>query len=44
MALSAALYPYLGGRTYVIGVGFSALGLGFTAWLGRRWSGEELAV
>ena len=44
MALSAAVYPHLGGRTYAIGAAFSALGLGFTLWLARRWSGEELAV
>jgi len=44
MVLSAAVYPHLGGRTYAIGVGFSAVGLGFIVWLGRRWSGEELSV
>ena len=44
MAVSAAVYPHLGGRTYAIGAAFSALGLGFTLWLARRWSGEELAV
>jgi PPP family 3-phenylpropionic acid transporter len=44
MVLSSALYPHLGGRTYAIGVAFSAVGLLFTAWLARRWSGEELAA
>jgi MFS transporter, PPP family, 3-phenylpropionic acid transporter len=44
MALSAAVYPHLGGRTYAIGLVFSAVGLGFALWLGRRWSGEELRV
>ena len=44
MALSAWAYPSLGGRTYGIGFAFSLAGLGFTLWLGRRWSGEELAV
>ena len=43
MALSAAAYPALGGRTYLIGAGFSAIGLAGALWLGRRWSGEELA-
>jgi hypothetical protein len=38
------LYPLLGGRTYTIGTLFSAIGLGFTFWLARRWSGEELRV
>jgi MFS transporter, PPP family, 3-phenylpropionic acid transporter len=44
MALSAAVYPHLGGRTYAIGLAFSAVGLGCALWLGRRWSGEELRV
>jgi MFS transporter, PPP family, 3-phenylpropionic acid transporter len=44
MALAAAVYPQLGGRSYGIGLGFSLIGLGFTVWLARRWSGEALSV
>ena len=44
MAASAMLYPSLGGRTYAIGALFSAVGLGFTFWLARRWAGDELRV
>jgi PPP family 3-phenylpropionic acid transporter len=44
MALAAAVYPRLGGATYAIGLGFSAIGLGFSLWLARLWRGEELAV
>ncbi len=44
MALAAAVYPELGGRTYGIGVVFSGLGLGLCGLLVRRWRGEELAV
>lgn len=44
MALSAALYPVLGGLTYGLGVVLSATGIALTALLARRWGGEVLAV
>lgn len=44
MALSAMLYPALGGRTYGLGVASSALGLVFCLWLARRWQGAAVAV
>ena len=44
MALAAAVYPALGGRTYGIGVASSALGIVFCVWLARRWQGREIAL
>jgi PPP family 3-phenylpropionic acid transporter len=44
MLLAAAVYPVAGGRTYGLGMSFSALGLGLCWLLARRWRGEELAV
>lgn len=44
MALAAAVYPALGGGTYVIGVAFSAAGLVATVALARKWDGGALAV
>jgi PPP family 3-phenylpropionic acid transporter len=44
MLAGAVIYPLLGGLSYGIGVGFSAVGLGFCWLLWRRWRGEELVV
>ncbi|MFT3974574.1 MAG: MFS transporter [Amaricoccus sp.] len=44
MVVAAWLYPALGGRTYGIGLAFSAIGLGLCVALGRRWRGGEIAV
>ena len=44
MALAAAVYPALGGRTYGIGVASSALGFVFGLGLARRWQGQEIAL
>lgn len=42
MAAAAALYPALGGATYGIGAAFSAVGLGLSVALARRWRGGAL--
>jgi PPP family 3-phenylpropionic acid transporter len=44
MVAAAAVYPALGGRSYVIGAALSALGLALCYWLASRWGGEEIAV
>ncbi|TPE49355.1 MFS transporter [Amaricoccus solimangrovi] len=41
---AAWAYPRLGGLSYGIGLGMSALGLGVCVLLGRVWRGQELAV
>lgn len=43
-ALAAALYPWLGGRTYGLGAALSLTGLALCALLARRWRGEPLPV
>ncbi|MEM1266818.1 MAG: MFS transporter [Pseudomonadota bacterium] len=42
MALSAALYPLVGGATYALGAGTAALALALTFWLRVRWDGGML--
>jgi PPP family 3-phenylpropionic acid transporter len=42
--LASAVYPTLGGGTYAISLGLSAVGLAFTLALARRWHGRELQV
>ncbi len=42
--LASAVYPTLGGGTYVIGVALSAIGTALALALDRRWKGGEIAV
>ncbi|PZQ52228.1 MAG: hypothetical protein DI556_00760 [Rhodovulum sulfidophilum] len=44
MAAAALVYPRLGGLTYGIGLAMSVIGLGICVLLGRRWTGQQLAV
>lgn len=42
MLAAAAAYPAIGGGVFVIAAALSAVGLGFSALLARRWRGETL--
>lgn len=44
MAIASTVYPALGGLSYGIGVAFALVGLGFCAWLSRRWTGGEIGI
>jgi PPP family 3-phenylpropionic acid transporter len=44
MGLAALVYPQAGAGAYWIGAAMSAIGLGFSLWLARRWRGEALTV
>jgi PPP family 3-phenylpropionic acid transporter len=44
MGLAALVYPQVGGGAYWIGAALSAVGLGFSVLLSRRWRGEALPV